>query len=165
VKKVRYLAGVAGLAPVAAAFMAPTVAHAAAQGQTAGAGTQAKVVSLHHAGARPDGSCPGPRTEFHWHNNHVSTSAWVSSGGCVGTVVLKIYGSNFGECFIPTLNIYSGPKHTRHPFTWAEHCSPDLDVVSRGIYHKYNSFDLGIYGQGYNSALGVVAGPAGGVVP
>jgi hypothetical protein len=161
VKKVRYLAGIAGLAPVAAAFMAPTAAHAATQGPATNSGSPVKVVSLHHAGKRTDGSCPGTRKKFHWHNNHVSTSAYVSKGGCIGTVYVKIYGSNVGECFYPQLHIYSPVSTTA--VTWQEHCSPDLDTVSIGLYSHYN-FPIGIYGKGYNTALGDIAGPAGGTV-
>lgn len=161
-KKVRSLAGFAGLAPAAVAFIAPAAAHAATQTPATRPANTAKTVSLHHTRVRPDSGCPKPRKEFHWHNNHVSESAWVSDSGCIGTVVIKIYGSNVGECFSPRLHIYS-PNSGGSTFTWAKHCSPDLDTITEGIYGYFN-FPIGIYAQGYNPALGVIAGPAGGTI-
>jgi hypothetical protein len=59
-KKVAYIAGIAGMAPAIAGFIAPGAANAA----TTGAGTQAKTVSTHPVtAAAGDYTCHGPAGE------------------------------------------------------------------------------------------------------
>jgi hypothetical protein len=89
-KKVRYIAGLAGLAPAAAAAMTGTVAHAASAGDSPGhhVSTRAKTVSLRHLPARavsPDlvYHCYGSHSGFFDHCNApiIGSTAVFSAGG------------------------------------------------------------------------------------
>jgi hypothetical protein len=104
-KKVRYLAGAAGLAPAVVGLALPTATYAAAAPSATG---QAKTVSLYHTGAVPAAGCTGS-TEFYVpKSGHVEGHGWYATGGgsvCIGTVVGKMYFTKSSFCKYVHLNI------------------------------------------------------------
>ena len=88
-KKVRYLAGAAGLVPAAVAAVIPAAAHAATPPPAGGQ----KVVALHHAA--PDARCHTTKS-FRFStrdNNRLRGHGWYrpeTGGFCIGTIVISM---------------------------------------------------------------------------
>jgi len=103
-KKVRYLAGLAGLAPAAAGVMTGTAAHASLAAGSPGHDTSAavkaaKTVSLHHltataVSADPVFSCFNPKSGYYGHCNApiIHGPAELVSG--LGASVLTLHNGN-----------------------------------------------------------------------
>jgi|SRR5450755_2397248 hypothetical protein len=91
-KRVRYLAGAAGLAPAALGLAVPSAANAATTGTAVGTG---KTVSLQAAAG-----CTG-HTEFYLAQaGPVRGHGWYTDNGgnvCIGTVVVSVYTSQAGN--------------------------------------------------------------------
>jgi len=93
-KQVRYLAGAAGLAPMAIAFM--PLAGATQPAAADGSAGNPKTVSLQHSGMNvvPNNSCTASDSYTIPQYNHVRGHGWVKQNGarwCVGTVVVSLY--------------------------------------------------------------------------
>jgi hypothetical protein len=100
-KRVRYVIGAAGLAPVALTGAVLPTAHAVAAPQAAS--QAAKTVSLHHAGAvTPDASCTGKtevnlkqtgniKAHFWYTYDAVEQGGVFQPGTCIGTIVASMY--------------------------------------------------------------------------
>jgi hypothetical protein len=163
VKKVRYLAGAAGLVPAVAAFMAPATVHAAAQAQTAHPNTPKKSTSLHVTylgNARPgeQGGCGSVSTGWINHN-HMSIRFWYNAAGCVGTVELKLYPQVISSCMRPEFFIY---PHDQGTYQWANGHSYCYNTELVIPVQKTFNTPLGVWGQAWTEYLSKEnAGPAG----
>jgi len=108
-KKVRYLAGLAGLAPAAAGVMTGTAAHAAEAGgspghDTSARPTAAKSVSLHHLTTRGASagstvySCFSPKSGYYDHCNapiiHAPPPNGVPLYSAIDLVLMTLYNGN-----------------------------------------------------------------------
>ena len=110
-KKVRYLAGVLGLAPVAAGFLIPGTA-LGASGSTAhadGSAIKAKTVSLNHTAMHRAG-CTGTIQASAYSNIYNSEQLfekfWYTTGGCIGQVWTSNYVRGCGDVRV---RIWDGP--------------------------------------------------------
>lgn len=164
-KKVRYLAGAAGIVPVAAAFMAPTAAHAATtNAYTASQAKPGKVVTMVGAGATADG-CTGT-IEGHAHNNHESITFWYTKSGCIGTVETVTYAGIADSPANPQIHIYGNGKLEFSGILLTASGAPAYITSNRTQYwsvHEKFANPVGVYGKaptlfgGYGGELG----PAG----
>ena len=112
-KKVRYLAGLAGIAPVAAGFLAPAAAHATATAQTPRVNNAAKTVSLHPAKATTATGCTGSQFQPISRNGDVAGGFWYTDHGndaCVGTVFVSVY--------VPGYHIIDATVAGVHHYGW-----------------------------------------------
>ena len=160
-KKVRYLAGLAGLVPVAATVMAPATAQAGVTAQQGHLRSPAKMVSLHPAAVHPGATC-GHTTESVVNNNYASVRFW-HNGGCIGTVNLYIYGSRISkyECsYHPQIHIYWKVLGVQHSESWSFPTGCGMFSGTLGVYQSFGT-SVGVYGKGVVSGVGNVYGPAG----
>jgi hypothetical protein len=120
VKRVRYLAGLTGLAPVAVGLIAPAAAHAATATQASPA--TAKTVRL--PAASPATGCTG-HTEASNVNNGANLRFWYNAAsGCIGDVNEIIY--------IPTGPISPGMAS----ISWSMNIYHDHNLVGHQYYHS-----------------------------
>lgn len=166
-KKVRYLAGAAGLVP--AALMAAVPAHAAAPAQAARTGALAKAVSLHPAGPATTG-CIGHTQVGPLNHNHMSITFWYtisphSAYICIGTVHIIMYADHYCPIggVIPHLNIYSrfGVNHPPVPGVGCNNRVNDWVSVHKSYAGRTGVFANGTISQSTN----IVRGPVGEWVP
>jgi hypothetical protein len=165
VKKVRYIAGAAGLVPVAAAFMAPAAAHAATHAASADSGKPTKVVTVIGSGAT-NAKCTGT-IEGHAHNNHESITFWYTKSGCIGTVETVTYAGIAASPANPQIHIYgNGKLEWTGTLVYTSTSSPAYISSNRTQYwsvHAKFANPVGVYGKaptlfgGYGGQLG----PAG----
>jgi hypothetical protein len=94
VKRIRYLTGAVGLAPVAIGMALPAAANAAT---SAGAPSGVKTVSLHHSGIRTVAAavgCTGNTRHNFPQSGHIAGHFWATphhSSVCIGTVVVSLF--------------------------------------------------------------------------
>jgi hypothetical protein len=164
-KKVRYLAGAAGLLPAAAAFMAPAAAHAVTHTQNAPSHARTKSTSLRVVylnGARPgeEGGCGSVPTGWINHN-HMSIRFWYNYAGCVGTVELMLYPENVSSCVYADFHIY---PHDAASYSWksklTNYCTKTELII--GVQKTFPT-PLGVWGQGwsYTSENKMILGAVG----
>jgi hypothetical protein len=128
-KKVRYLAGIVGIAPAVAGFIAPAAAHAATMTPTGD--TRAKMVSLDATKPAATG-CTGHTQVTAKNKRGTIKEKYWHTGGCVGDVDESLHLVNMQGgtlCVNYIMNIYAHGKHAGgqnwdHCFTtsgWHEH--------------------------------------------
>lgn len=168
-KKVRYLAGAAGLVP--AALMAAVPAHAAAPAQAARTGALAKAVSLHPVTAATTG-CIGTTKVGPLNHSHASITFWYTISPhsvyiCIGTVHIVLYGKTISHCPIggvyAHLNIYSRGVQHAIPLHSNEVCGI---TWSRYVgVHTYYAGRTGVFANGASRSGHILLGPVGTTVP
>jgi hypothetical protein len=158
-KRVRYVIGAAGLAPVALTGAVLPTAHAVAAPRAAS--QAAKTVSLHHAGAvTPDAGCTG-KTEvqmkhvgdlkghFWYTNQAVEVSGTFLPGVCIGTIVASMYFTK-NLCKTVSVKVSAASAHRFknicgtadhwYQMSWGLHravASRPISVCEESTYHSF----------------------------
>lgn len=140
-KKVRYLAAAAGLAPAAAGLMTPIAGHATTITQAARSSTPAKTVSLRTTNA--DTGCVGTIFANIPPNGNVKGGFWYTNYGifnsftCIGTVRISAYYGKYA-CHYMTATVAGGKYRTSK-----EICGSGWVTGYRGVHISlYRPFDV-----------------------
>jgi hypothetical protein len=148
-KKVRYLAGLAGLAPAAAGIMTGTPAHAALAGRspahnTSARATTAKTVSLHHLTATavspdPVFSCFSPNNGYYGHCNAPVIHGPTELVSDLGARVLTLHDGNRLEvtCWFRSFGLIQDHvvrEHIGNRFSYIVGHVSDYNVNFSGLY-------------------------------
>jgi hypothetical protein len=154
-KRVRYVLGAAGLAPIAAGLAAPA-AHAATVPSSAT--SQGKVVSLHHTGMQRISRQAATATTAA--SSSAATSPQITAAGCHGNTKVKIpqsghvkgklwYANNYDDSYTCIGTVDASLYYSHDDCKWVS--------VSAGTYSR----DLGNYGTTWGPERKTVCGTDG----
>jgi hypothetical protein len=158
-RKVRYLASIAGLAvaltgaavPAAYADSAPTALLVRAQPANPGSASTS--------------DCTG-KIEAHADHNHEALTFWYRKDGCIGTVKTTTYTAAAGKCANPQLRIYGDGKlvyknYYGSPGAKIFVCSPLNVTIYWGVHTRYaNPVEVRATAEIPESEGGGILGPA-----